>query len=125
MFHVGTTFVPTGLFSHCKPGADGVRSESGVAIFNVVYSASFLVLYLFNAVAEAAQPLISTFAGESSDEDARMVFRLSLWWGMIAGGVAAALVFLLAERICGMFGLAAALLKPGRGPCAFSALGRK
>ena len=91
----------------------GVSSESGVAIFNVVYSASFLVLYLFNAVAEAAQPLISTFAGESSDEDARMVFRLSLWWGMIAGGVAAALVFLLAERICGMFGLAAALLKPG------------
>lgn len=88
-------------------------SENGVAIFNVVYSASFLILYLFHGTAEAAQPLISTFAGESSDEDVRMTCTRSIQWGLLVGGVATVFVFLFAEGICNVFGLAETLLEPG------------
>ena len=88
-------------------------AESGVAIFNMVYSASFLILYLFNGTAEAAQPLISTFAGESSEEDVGVVRRLSIRWGLLVGGAATVLVFLFAGRVCGVFGLTGALLEPG------------
>lgn len=88
-------------------------SENGVAIFNVVYSASFIILYLFNGTAEAAQPLISTFAGESSDEDVSMTRTLSIKWGLLVGGVATVFVFLFAENICKVFGLTGALLAPG------------
>ena len=88
-------------------------SESGVAIFNMVYSASFMIVYLFNGTAEAAQPLISTFAGESSDEDVNVVRNLSIRWGLLIGGVATVLVFLFAESICRIFGLTDVLLEPG------------
>lgn len=88
-------------------------SEDGVAIFNVVYSASFIILYLYNGTAEASQPLISTFAGESSDEDVSITSTLSIKWGLLIGGVATVLVFLFAEAICKVFGLTGALLAPG------------
>lgn len=90
-----------------------LSSESGVAIFSVVYSASFLILYLFNGTAEAAQPLVSTFVGESSDEDARRVRALSLEWGLFVGCAAAIAVFLFAKEICWIFGLTEELREAG------------
>ena len=90
-----------------------LSSESGVAIFSVVYSASFLILYLFNGTAEAAQPLVSTFAGESSEEDARRVRTLSLEWGLFVGCAAAVVVFLFAQEICWIFGVAEELRQSG------------
>ena len=91
----------------------GQGTEDGVAIFSVVYSASFLILYLFNGTAEAAQPLVSTFAGEGSEEDARRVRVLSLRWGLLAGCAAAVVVFLFAKEVCWIFGIAEELRQSG------------
>lgn len=79
--------------------------ESGVAVFDMIQNASYLVLYLYDGTAKAAQPLVSTFHGEKNDAAAHRTLRLSLFWGLVAGGVAAVLIFLFPGFVCQVFGL--------------------
>lgn len=84
--------------------------EGAVAVFDVVYNASFFILYLCEGTAETAQPLVSTFSGEKSERDCRTVLRLSLRTGLLLAGVAAALIFGLSEYVARLFGMDADLL---------------
>lgn len=68
--------------------------ETGVAVFDMVQNASYLILYLYEAAAKALQPLASTFYGEKNREAAQASLRLALGWGLGFGCLAAALVSL-------------------------------
>lgn len=87
-----------------------MSGESGVAIFNVVYNVSFFILYVYNGITEAMQPLVSTFTGENSEEDCRRVLRLSRIWTFCLGAVVAGVLALNAESVALTFGVSQSLL---------------
>ena len=87
-----------------------LAGESGVAVFDVVYNVSFFLVYLFNGTAEASQPLISTFAGENSEEDCEYVLHLSQRYGILLGAVVTAVLYMFTENICGIFGITEELM---------------
>ncbi len=87
-----------------------VGGESNVAVFDVIYNASFFIVYLCEGVAEAAQPLVSTFMGEQSEDDCLYVKRLSVTCSLVLGIVAAALIAIFAKYIALVFGLSADVL---------------
>lgn len=82
-----------------------MAGENGVAVFDMVQNASYLILYLYEGTTKAAQPLVSTFYGEKNDVAARRTRSLALQWGIAAGGTATALICLFPGFICGVFGL--------------------
>lgn len=55
--------------------------ENGVAIFNVLQNLSYLVLYLYDGAAKAAQPLVSTYAAERNRAGSRSTLTLALATG--------------------------------------------
>lgn len=81
-----------------------------VAIFDVIYNASLVIIYLCEGTSEAAQPLVSAFAGEQSEEDCRQIRRLSIISSLIFGGIAAALIFIFAKYVAYAFGISNAAL---------------
>ena len=87
--------------------------QAGVAVLDVVYNVSFFLIYLYNGVAEASQPLISTFSGENSEADCRAVLSLSKKCALISGAAVAVLLALFAEPIASFFGLSQGLLPDG------------
>lgn len=88
-----------------------MAGENGVAVFDMVQNASYLILYLYEGTAKAAQPLISTLYGEKNNTAARRTLSLGLRWGIIAGGAATVLICLFPGIICGVFGLHGAELR--------------
>ena len=82
-----------------------LAGENGVAVFDMVQNASYLILYLYDGTAKAAQPLVSTFHGEKNAAAALKTRRLSLIWGNAAGGAATVLICLFPGFLCGVFGL--------------------
>lgn len=84
--------------------------EGYVAVFDVIYNASFFIIYLCEGTAEAAQPLVSAFAGEQSEEDCRIVRRLSVIYSVVLGGAAAILIFVFARVISLAFGISGSVL---------------
>ena len=82
--------------------------ETGVAVFDMVQNASYLILYLYDAAVKALQPLASTFHGEKNREAAVRSLKLALGWGLGFGGVAAVLVALFPRWVCAAFGLSGA-----------------
>lgn len=87
-----------------------LAGESGVAIFDVVYNISFFIIYLYNGTAEAAQPLISAFCGENSENDCRYILRLSRYSGIGMGAAVSAAIYIFAHDFAVFFGITAELL---------------
>lgn len=79
--------------------------EEGVAVFDMVQNASYLILYLYDGTAKAMQPLISTYCGERNEEGKRRTLKLGIISGMVAGGSAIALVYAFPGFLCRFFGL--------------------
>ena len=82
-----------------------LEGENGVAVFAVVQSTAYLILYIYIGAAKAAQPLFHTFYGEKNLPAARRALAFALRWGLYAGSTAAALIFLFPGLICSAFGL--------------------
>lgn len=82
--------------------------QTGVAVFDMVQNASYLILYLYDAAAKALQPLAGTFHGEKNREAAARSLALGLGWGLGLGILAAALVSLFPQWVCAAFGLSGA-----------------
>ena len=82
-----------------------LEGENGVAVFAVVQSTAYLILYIYIGAAKAAQPLFRTFYGEKNLPAARRALAFALRWGLYAGSTAAALIFLFPGLICSAFGL--------------------
>ncbi len=84
--------------------------EAYVAVFDVVYNITFPLVYLCEGTSEAAQPLVSTFAGEQSEDDCRRVRRLSIGCAVALSGVAAVLIGIFAKYIAQIFGISDEML---------------
>ncbi len=82
-----------------------ISGEGGVAVFDVVYNVSFFIVYIYNGVTEASQPLISTFSGENSEDDCKCVLRLSKKYGLGCGAVLTILMFIFAQDVSVLFGI--------------------
>ena len=80
----------------------------GVAVFDVVQNASFLVMYLYGASGQAVQPLLSTYVGEHNEDGSRNAMRLSLGWGAVAGVAAVLFIAVCPELVCRAFGVESA-----------------
>lgn len=79
--------------------------ENGVAIFNVLQNLSYLVLYLYDGAAKAAQPLVSTYAAERNRAGSRSTRTLALATGNGLGILLCLALSLAAPAVCGVFGL--------------------
>lgn len=77
----------------------------GVAVFDMVQNASFLILYLYDGTARAAQPLVSTYCGEHNQRGREHTLRLSLTAGTVAGAAGILLTAGFPGIVCGLFGL--------------------
>lgn len=82
-----------------------MSGDIGVAIFDVVLNVSFIILYLYEGVAKAAQPIISTFCGERNIKGQKNILLYSVIYGSIAGGIAIIFIIVFPKFICGIFGL--------------------
>lgn len=88
--------------------------ENGVAIFNVLQNLSYLVLYLYDGAAKAAQPLVSTYTAECNAAGSRSTLGLALATGNGLGILLCLGLGMAAPAVCGVFGLAGpALLAEG------------
>lgn len=79
--------------------------KEGVAVFDMLQNASYLILYLYTGAAKAMQPLSSTFYGERNDRAAKEVRKLAMIAGSAAGLTAIALLVSFPEKFCLIFGL--------------------
>lgn len=79
--------------------------ENGVAIFNLLQNISYLALYLYDGTAKAAQPLVSTYAGERNRISCRATLFLSMFTGNLLGGLVCVVLAAAAPAVCLLFGL--------------------
>lgn len=82
-----------------------LSGESGVAIFDMLQNASYLVLYLYDAAGKALQPLASTYHGEHNRDGKRRSLNYALICGFAVGITAAIIICIFPEAICHLFGL--------------------
>ncbi|MDO5408541.1 MAG: MATE family efflux transporter [Eubacteriales bacterium] len=82
-----------------------IGGERGVAVFDLVQNATYLVVYLYEGIAKAMQPLLSTFVTEHNHEARKHVLRQSFLWG---SGLCMGVMMLLEaapQLMCRLFGL--------------------
>lgn len=79
--------------------------EMGVAAFDVLQNASYLILYLYEGTARAMQPILSTYQGEYNRVGRRTMGVLGFGSGMAVGGALILLVELWPMGICLLFGV--------------------
>lgn len=87
-----------------------MSGESGTAVFDLMYNISFLIIYVYNGVCDAMQPLVSTFDGENNEHDCRYVLKLAKRWTLILGAIMSALTAIFAKTVSLMFGISAELI---------------
>ena len=79
--------------------------ELGVATFDVLQNASYLILYLYEGTARAMQPILSTYQGEYNRTGRRTMSLLGFGSGAAVGGALILLVELWPVGICLLFGV--------------------
>ena len=79
--------------------------EMGVAAFDVLQNASYLILYLYEGTARAMQPILSTYQGEYNRAGRRTMGVLGFGSGMVVGGALILLIELWPVGICLLFGV--------------------
>ena len=77
----------------------------GVAIFDVVLNVSFIIYYLYEGTAKAAQPIISTYYGEKNLEGMKGICAISIKWGSVLGGIGIMLLIVFSNTVCKIFGI--------------------
>jgi len=80
--------------------------ENGVAVFDMIQNASYLIFYLYEGTNKALQPLVSTFWGEKNYREVEKARKLSKRYGLIAGGLMAVLLSVFSPQVCTLFGVA-------------------
>ena len=81
------------------------QGDMGVAVLDVVLNVSYVGMLFFNAADDAMQPLVSTFHGERNMEAEKKARYLSIFHGMILGGILLLSMMIGAGELCRLFGL--------------------
>ena len=91
-----------------------IGSDVGVAVFEIIQNTSMFILYIYEGVAKAAQPLVSTFYGERNQNGMRKILGYSMVSGCIFGGLCIILAMIFPEIVCRVFGISGSeVLKMG------------
>lgn len=80
--------------------------EHGVAVFDVLQNTSYLILYLFEGVGRAMQPILSTYQGEHNYTGKRTVAKYGFVWGILVGGSLITFVEIFPAGMCYLYGIA-------------------
>ncbi len=84
----------------------------GVAVFELLQTITFLTYYVFRASANAMQPLLSTYNGESNEKEIAHTGKLGIISGVLSGGLVIAVIAIFPKTICNIFGLTANSIVP-------------
>lgn len=84
-----------------------ISGSNGVAVFEMIQNASYLIIYLYDGTAKAMQPILSTYFGEKNKIGLQEIKRNGYAAGMRSGAVAIILVFAFPGIVCSLFGLIA------------------
>ena len=82
-----------------------ISGEIGVAVFDVIQNVSYFFGYLYGAVAQAAQPILSTYQGEYNFSGCRTAEKLGLKVALLAGTASALIMACIAPLVCRFFGI--------------------
>lgn len=82
-----------------------IGSDTSVAVFEIIQNASLFLLYIYEGVAKASQPLISTFCGERNKNGMRTILKYSIVSGCVIGGIGIVFFMAFPEIICRIFGV--------------------
>ena len=82
-----------------------LAGEDGVAVFDVVQNMSYLAGYVFGAVSQASQPVISTYEGECNYEECDNTLKLAMFTTLISCAALIVIMAVFPGVICRMFGL--------------------
>ena len=82
-----------------------MAGERGVAVFDIIQNISYFYAYLYGAVSQASQPILSTYQSEHNAEGCRFLQRLGLRAALLVGLAAAVVMAIIAPLICHLFGL--------------------
>ena len=89
-----------------RAGGDGqIDGALSVAVFDLVMNCSFVMSAVYQAAAEALQPLAATFSVEHDTPSLRYILRFSALSGLIPGFLLACAAAFLAEPVAMLFGL--------------------
>ncbi len=79
--------------------------ELGVAVFEIVQSISYMMGYVFNAISQASQPILTTYESECNYEESDRTQNLIKNITIITSVVLIVLIASCAKEICMLFGL--------------------
>ena len=82
-----------------------LAGEEGVAVFDVIQNLTYFFSYIYGAVTQAVQPILSTYSQEYNHEACDLAERKGFFVGMITGLAVTALVGIFAPQVCALFGL--------------------
>lgn len=82
-----------------------IAGELGVAVFEIVQSISYMMGYVFNAICQAAQPILTTYESECNYEESDRTQNLLKNITIITSIVLIVLIAVFAKEICMLFGL--------------------
>ena len=82
-----------------------IAGELGVAVFEIVQSISYMMGYIFNAISQASQPILTTYESECNYEESDKLLNLIKNVTIISSLVLIALIGGFSKQICMLFGL--------------------
>lgn len=82
-----------------------LAGEAGVAVFDIVQNMSNMMVYIFNAVAMACQPIISTYEGECKYDEADRLQLTAIKVVSVSAMIMMIMIYALAPFICNTFGV--------------------
>ena len=82
-----------------------ISGDIGVAVFDCIQNVSYIILYLYEGTAKAAQPIVSTFSGERNVHGQKSILIYSLIVGCLVGGSVIGVIALYPELMCMIFGI--------------------
>lgn len=82
-----------------------ISGEQSVAVFDVIQNIGYFFAYLYGAVSQAAQPILSTYKGEYNLDGSRCLEKLGLRVALLVGAFAALTMAVAAPLVCRFFGL--------------------
>ena len=77
--------------------------EVGVSALAVITYVQVLISMVFMGYTSAVEPVFSYHSGSGNIEMRRRVFRMSVFWNLLLGGVTMLLLFIFRSRIVGIF----------------------
>lgn len=82
-----------------------ISGEQGVAVFDMIQNASYLILYFYEGTTRGLQPLLSTYWGERNLSGAKRAIALGFGSGCAVGTIVIVLAELFPQLICALFGI--------------------